>query len=182
MSEAMRNESKSKALAKEVAIAASQSLKEKEYWTNKLSGEWAVCRFPYDRRIVVPGEPRIESFRFQLTGDLFSRLMAVSKGSDPKLHMILTTGTAALLEKYTGTKDIILGTSIDKQDSDRELINTILPLRITIPLAEPGESCTFKSLLLRVRETVNEAIEHQNYPIEVRVYDGLKVSSVEECS
>lgn len=151
-------------------IAANQKLKERDYWLQKLSGEWVKSYFHYDRFIVksdasengyAAADARVD---FCLEGELFSRLMQLSKGADSRLHMILVAALVILLHKYTGHSDIILGSPIYKQDVDIEFINTVLPLRSQIA---PG--MTFKELLLQVLQVITEAIENQNYPMEVLI-------------
>jgi len=70
-----------------------------------------------------------------------------------------------LLHKYTGQTDIILGTSIYKQESEGHFVNTVLALR-----NRSDDRMTFKDLLLQVRQTILEANENQNYPIETLLY------------
>ena len=144
------------------AVAASQNVKEKDYWLNKLSGHLTKNHFPYDFKN--KQGISIEPYKFKFSGELFARLMKVSSALDHILHMTLTAGAALLLQKYTAAEDIILGTSIYKQDmeSDTEFINTVLLLRNHI-----NPRLTFKELLKQVRQTIVEAIENQNYPIEI---------------
>jgi len=165
--------------------AANQNIKERDFWLDKLSGEPVKSSFPYDyvktgrdetfadhrNHAAVPWDLRNEVFQFP--GELSTQLMKLSKGKDHTLHMILVSGLVLLLAKYTysfsGHDDIMVGTPIYKQDIDNldentglEFINTILPLRICLK-----SDMTFKELLLEVKETIINATEHYNYPIEI---------------
>jgi len=162
---------------RKVSIAASQALKEKEYWMSKLSGELIKSNFPYDFNSTILNQTDIQTIHFEIKDELHSRLMSITKKSDPKLHMILSACVFALLYKYTGNDDVIICTSIDTQDQEMEFINTILPLRIQIT-----PELTFKKLLLNVMEIINEAIEHQNYPVEVLLHDDLGLTKEDESS
>jgi non-ribosomal peptide synthetase component F len=147
-----------------LAIAANQNIKERDFWLKQLAGEPKKSVFPYDFRGqagkgYVPGKETLT-----LGGELFSRLMKVSNETDVKLHMILLTVLAALLEKYTGSHDILLGTPIYKQAEHLEFINTMLVLRNRV-----NGQMGFKELLLQVRGRLREAAEHQNYPLEVLI-------------
>lgn len=155
-------------VSEDISIAASQSLKEKEYWLENLSGEIEKVNFPPDFHHIhvqptqpSAGEKNIEAAEFKFTGELYERLMTLSNGSDSRLHMILVAALTVLLYRCTGKRDIIIGTTIDRQEIDARFINTILPLRNKLK-----DSMTFKELLLQVRETIYGAIEHQNYPLE----------------
>lgn len=153
---------------KDISIASSQALKEKQYWLDKLAGEIVKTGLPLDSSIGANDADAAESVAFTINDTLQQRLLQVSKGLDPLLHMIFTAGVTLLLHKYSGNQDIITGTSIDRQQGEGTPINTILPLRYTIDPATP-----FKLFLKQIRQGINEAIEHQNFPIEVLLYDNL---------
>ncbi len=154
---------KEKMFSKEVdvKIAAGHFIKERDYWMNKLSGQLERSYFHYDYRKTGKSDGLTDMVRFTFTRGIFPKLSRLTGGSDPKLHMVLVAGVAALISKYTGSSDIIVGTAIDKQETEGELVNTILPLRTQI-----HENMTFKELLLEVRKTIHEAIDNQNYPVE----------------
>ncbi|UCH92860.1 MAG: AMP-binding protein [Candidatus Aminicenantes bacterium] len=162
---------RSENISGKAAMAANQNIKERDYWLKKLSGELTKTCFPYDfknKRNLEYGRPgetgKSNAVTFKWTGDFFSYLMRVSSGSDPRLHMILVAGTMALLYKYTGSSDIIVGTPVYKQAIDAEFINTVLALRNQVK-----GNMTFKDLLLQVRQTIVEADENQDYPIEILI-------------
>jgi amino acid adenylation domain-containing protein len=153
-------------VSEEVSIIANQSLKEKEYWWQNLSGELTRSSFPPDFKKITVNQMKNEKARFKLAGELYARLVKLSNHSDFKLHMILVAALDILLYQYTGERDIVVGTTIDRQNHQGEFINTILPLRNKL-----ARHMTFKDLLLQVRETVYGAIEHQNYPLESLLND-----------
>jgi amino acid adenylation domain-containing protein len=165
------------AISNRMKIAASQNIKERDYWINKLSGlgESVKRFFAYDYKLadVDKEHRRIGTVTFQLTGQCFDRLVRMSNNSDRRLHMILAAGLTVLAAKYTGSKDIIVGVPIYKQEIDGEFINRALALRHNL-----DGSLTFKELLLQVRQTLVEAVENQNYPIEALV-DKLNLSAAD---
>lgn len=164
--------------SKKMMIAAGEYTRERDYWLQKFSGEWEKSRFQPDNinkpaADTAPKENEPAPLRniptgsvpITISGDLFAKLTALSNGFDYALHMILVAGLDVLMQKYTGHKSIIVGTPIYKQEKGAQYINTVLPLKNGIK-----ERMTFKELLLQVRETIAEAVEHQNYPIEVLAY------------
>jgi amino acid adenylation domain-containing protein len=158
--------------SEDIAISAGQNIKERDYWLDKLSGELVRHGFPYDveRTAAAKKERSIETVKFVFPGELCAKLMKLRSGSDPRLYMILTAGLIVLLDKYTynrnkWNKDIIVGTPVFKQEVEGEFINTVLALRNRL-----DDHMTFKELLLRVRQTIIEAAENQNYPIETLLY------------
>jgi amino acid adenylation domain-containing protein len=149
----------------QLAIAADQNIKEREYWLNKLSGPLVKSYFPYDysKKAETGNQQQMKSEPFIFPNHLFSGLMNLCKGKgvDVKLHMILTAGLFVLLNKYTGSSDIMIGSPLLKQETEGNFINSVLVFRNQV---KDNES--FKNLLLAVRETIIEANKHQNYPLE----------------
>ena len=167
-----------KSLSEEITIAAGQSTKERAYWLKQFQGEPVKSFFPYDYPSKQGKGYQFRHVEIEFTGELFQRLTVLRNDSDYTLHMVLTAALAALLNKCTGSSDIIVGTPVDKQeeDSDSEFINSVLPLRNHII-----DDMTFKQLLLQVRQTILEAVENQNYPFEMLLYDLNLSTPGEEC-
>jgi len=158
-----------KSTSTESGIAAGQSIKEREYWLKKMSGEWTKSHFYYDYSKSNDQDYLPETIKFTFSGEIFSRLQKIISGSDAKLYMILAAELVLLLEKYTGSVDIVVGSPIYRQKVEGEFINTVLPLRNR--LTDNNENITFKSLLLQVRHTINEAVKNQNYPMDKLIYE-----------
>ena len=145
--------------------AAGQFLREGEYWLRKLSGELPESIFPPDYPGSSRSETGLESLTLELPGELQPGLLKLSNRSDTRLYMILTAGLVLALHKYTGDRDIIIGSPIYRQEVEGDFINTVLPLRNRFE-----RDITFKQLLLRVRQTIIEAEENQNYPMTTLLY------------
>lgn len=143
-------------------VAASGRTKEKAYWLRKLAGKPVKTIFPYDRRQTRIDNPQPDELTFEFPVETAAKLGRLSTGSDVRLYILLTTGLIALLYKYTGINDIIIGTPIFKPEKGGNVINTVLPLRNEIK-----KNTTFKELLLEVRQTIVEADEHRDYPVEI---------------
>jgi amino acid adenylation domain-containing protein len=167
----MENEKK----IEELKVASSRFLKEKEYWLNQMDGEVEITRFPIDRsatgtEIEMPEQetpiPNAGTYRFEFALETNKKLMKLSNNSDPRLFMVLMTGINVLLYKYTGSKDIVIGTTIDRQGGEGEYINTVLALRNRIDGTQ-----TFKQQLMQARKTILQAMENRNYPMEVLLND-----------
>jgi amino acid adenylation domain-containing protein len=146
--------------ASQLAIAAKQNIKEREYWLEKLSGQLEKSNFPYDFKINDLNQYNKRDVKCKLPDELFSALMKLSKGFDAGLHIILVTGLSILLSKYCGNSDIMIGSPILKQAMECDFINTILVFR-----NRPTPAASFKELLLQVKNTIIEANKNQNYPM-----------------
>jgi amino acid adenylation domain-containing protein len=151
-------------------IAARKNIKEKEFWLRQLSGTPVISHFPFDKKEVYKRRTKadggMKNSGFQWGEPLYSALMTRAKNSDHKLHVLLMSGVVLLLFKYTcgdGEKrDIAVTTPIYKPEVEGRFINTVLPLRGSI---EGG--MTGKHVLNQIGKTLIEAVNHQNYPIEL---------------
>jgi len=148
----------------QLAILADQKTVEKEYWLEQLSGEPVKSGFPYDNKKNDSTPRQTAAIEFTWQGPLYSKLKELSKGSDHRLHMILIASITALLNKYTGKNDILLGTPIYKQEVEGRLINTILPLRFRL-----HDHITFLETLKLVRQTMMQGVKHYRYPMEILI-------------
>jgi len=136
------------------------------YWRRKLAGMPAETQLPADRRRQ-PGRtaPGVER-PFLLAADLAPALDALSRRESATLFMTLLAGFAALLYRYTGQKDLVVGapvagrTRLETEGLIGVFFNS-LPLRVDLS-GDPA----FRELLRRVRETALEAFVHQDLPIE----------------
>jgi non-ribosomal peptide synthetase component F len=165
---------------RKTAITAGEYTSEKNYWLNKLSGEWKKGCFPYDHKRTGANERELRQIAFSFRGALYAQLLKLSSGSDVNLHMILAAGLLALLYRYTcigqddDWQDITVAAPIYRQDIEAEFINSVLVLR-----NQTGLGLAFKDLLLQLRETIIEAEENLNYPLE-RIAEKLKIGTGED--
>jgi non-ribosomal peptide synthetase component F len=88
--------------------------------------------------------------------------------------MLLLGGLNLLLNKYTGSSDIIIGMPIYKQQTQGDFVNTVLALRSQI-----HDNMNFKGLLYQLKQTISGAVTHQNYPLRALLYD-LNMTGTEE--
>ena len=163
--------------SREITAAAAEYTDDRDFWLQKLAGELQKSHFPYDRPPVErDGQPQERLFQpltFSLTPDLVSRLLRLSNRSEVRLYMILLAGVMLLLSRYGGSSDIMVGSPVPRISGEGEYLNHAVTLRACC-----DSRFTFKEWLLRVKETVVEAGEHQNYPIETLLYKlGLRASA-----
>ncbi len=136
------------------------------YWKKQLEGAPGVLDLPADRP-----RPPIQTYdgavaELELPGDLAERLRSLSRRSGATLYMVLLAAFDALVYRYTGQTDILIGSPIaNRNHSEIEgligcFINTlVLRARVT------GEM-TFVELLEQVRESSLEAYANQDVPFE----------------
>lgn len=162
-----------------IAAAASQNIKEKDYWLQKLFDPPAPTGFPYIGPTGPTGAPgaagELKTAALIFPDKLSAALIKISGNSEARLFIILAAGVTALIHKYNSKTDIIVGTSITKQEENLPLINTILPLRCRVE-----SSMTFKELIYQIKETFFEAVENQDYPYEILLHQlGIPIRPAE---
>jgi amino acid adenylation domain-containing protein len=136
------------------------------YWREQLAGAPPLLELPTGRP-----RPAVQSFRggregFEVSGETREGLRRLSRREGATLFMVLLAAFKALLWRYTGQTELVVGTPVAGRTS-AELegligffVNT-LPLRTSLRAAE-----TFAELMRRVRETSLGAFAHQDVPFE----------------
>lgn len=137
-------------------------IEDQEYWLHQLSGELVKSRFPYDYQKT--GARQIDAVHCTFPEELFSILMKFSEGVDLNLHIFLIAGLVALLKRYQGMNDIIVGTPVLHRESDLQSANVMLAIR-----SQLIENITCNELITQVKHAIIEATEHQNYPLHLVV-------------
>jgi len=140
-----------------------------QYWTKKLGGELPILKLPIDHT-----PPNQASFRGAFHKQAFSPelsrlLQSIANHEGVTLFILLLTAFKVLLSKYSGQKDIVIGTPFSNRDqlSLQELIgffNDTLVLRSDLENDPP-----FRTLLGQVKQTVLEAFSHKSVPFELLV-------------
>lgn len=141
-------------------IIANQQVKEGTYWREKLAEHKKVACFPSDSYQSTSQES-VSSSTYQFSDDLLGKVKKVSNNNDHALHVVLASAVTVLLYKYTGMEDIVIGQPVLDPVSEN-MINDRLLLKSRL-----GGDMTFKSLLIQMKQTVLDAIEHQNYPMDI---------------
>jgi amino acid adenylation domain-containing protein/FkbM family methyltransferase len=136
------------------------------YWKRELAGAPSVLELPADKP-----RPAVQSFRgatemFQLPRELRKQLKILGRTEQATLFMVLEAGFAVLLHRYTGQKDILVGTPISgRTHSETErLIGCFL--NTVVLRAQFDEHLTFRALLKQARERAVGAYGHPDLPLE----------------
>ncbi|HEX8903934.1 MAG TPA: condensation domain-containing protein, partial [Longimicrobiaceae bacterium] len=140
--------------------------RELAYWKEQLAGAPALLDLPTDHP-----RPAVQTHRgaheaAALSPELLERLRAVGRREGATLYMVLLGVFQALLAKYAGATDVVVGSPIAGR-TRREVeeligffVNTLV-LRTDLS-GDPG----FREVLRRVREVTLGAYEHQEVPFE----------------
>jgi amino acid adenylation domain-containing protein len=136
------------------------------YWKEKLDGNLPVLNLLTDRPRPATLSQRGASLPLRLNRGLSENLKRFSERQGATLFMTLFGAFNVLLHRYTGQRDIILGTSIAGRNH-AEIENLIgLFVNLLAIRTQMSETETFLSLLGKVRENTLGAYAHQDIPFE----------------
>jgi amino acid adenylation domain-containing protein len=138
------------------------------YWREKLA-DLPLLQLRTDR-------PRPPSQTFsgasellELPAELTNALEALSRSERATLFMTLLTAFKAMLVRYTGQEDIIVGSPItNRTNSDTEKLLGFFVNTLVLRTALDGDP-TFREALRRVRKTAIDAFQHQEAPFDALV-------------
>jgi amino acid adenylation domain-containing protein/FkbM family methyltransferase len=136
------------------------------YWRERLAGAAAVLELPADRQRSKVASNRGSVEPFHLPRPLVAGLRTLGRQRGTTLFMALLAGFQALLCRYTGRRDLCVGTIVagrDDVESERLIgffANTLV-LRTSLT-GSPG----YAELLDRVREVCLGAYAHRELPFE----------------
>jgi amino acid adenylation domain-containing protein/non-ribosomal peptide synthase protein (TIGR01720 family) len=140
--------------------------KSETYWLDQFSGSLPVIELPGAKKRPIVKTYNGNYLNYQFSKEFTEKLNAFSQKQDATLFMTLMAGVNALLKRYTGQNDIIIGSPIagrDHSDLENQIglyLNT-LALRTRI-----GEGFTFLDLLRHEKQLILDGYEHQKYAFD----------------
>jgi amino acid adenylation domain-containing protein len=144
---------------------------ERRYWLDHLADRPAPLRLPSDHPRSSAPTRMGASHDVVLPRELADGLRELSRRQGATLFMTLLAGFEALLSRYTGQEDVVVGTPIANRNHV-ELEPLIGLFANTLVLrTDLSSDPTFRELLARVRETCLGAYAHPDMPFEKLVED-----------
>lgn len=145
------------------------------YWKRQLAGQLPQLALPTDRERSSLTSDGAATYRFRIPASI----QALCRKENATLYTLLLAAYAALLYRYTGQSDVLIGSPTanrphpDTEDLVGCFINTLL-MRIDL-----SGNPAFRDLLARVRETTLDAFANQDVPFD-RVVDQLEQRQIGE--
>jgi natural product biosynthesis luciferase-like monooxygenase protein/amino acid adenylation domain-containing protein len=136
------------------------------YWRSRLAGAPDSIELPTDRTRSAADPAPGGSLERRPARPLHEELAGLCRAEEATLFMGLLAGFAAILGRYSGQQDLVIGSPIANRNRRETegligfFVNT-LALRIDLS-GEPS----FRQLLARVREATLTAYDHQDLPFE----------------
>ncbi|HEX8988367.1 MAG TPA: amino acid adenylation domain-containing protein [Rhodocyclaceae bacterium] len=136
------------------------------WWEAELDGAPQTLELPADKR-----RPPLQSFRgaceaFALPRRLRERVRELGKQEKATLFMVLEAGFAALLQRYTGQEDLLVGTPISGRSwtETEGLVGAFL--NTVVLRSRFAERMSFRALLQQTRSRALGAYAHADLPFE----------------
>jgi amino acid adenylation domain-containing protein len=136
------------------------------YWRERLADAPATLELPTDRSVPSHPTQRAAARPFRLSAGSTERLRALGRGEGATLYMTLLAGWQALLGRWSGQQDVLVGmpvagrTRTEIEELIGFFVNTLV---VRSDLSAAG---SFRELLGQVRGRVLEAQTHQDLPFE----------------
>ncbi|WP_336604367.1 amino acid adenylation domain-containing protein, partial [Paenibacillus sp. MMS18-CY102] len=145
----------------------SERLKKQEaYWLEVCSGEIPVLDLPTDYARPAVKSFKGDTFEFVIDKERSEGLRQLAAQTGTTLYMVLLSAYTALLSKYSGQEDIIVGTPIaGRAHADLQQILGMFVNTLVMRNAPSGEK-PFHTYVQEVKENALRAYENQDYPFE----------------
>jgi amino acid adenylation domain-containing protein len=143
------------------------------YWREQLGGAPPVLTMPTDRP-----RPQVQTlngahFEFLFPEGLPARLRQLCRGEGVTMFMLLLGAFQALLSRYSGQEDVLVGTPIaGRNRGEVEGLVGFFANTLVLRADLSGEP-SFRELLRRVKKTCLGAYAHQEMPLE-RIVEELQ--------
>jgi tyrocidine synthetase III len=147
-------------------VNARQWSEHQKYWHDQFREEVPVLDFPTDYARGPLRTYNGDSINGFIEKETLENLKHISKHYGTTIFMMILTSIKALLYRYTGQNDIIIGSPVagrDHANLENQLGMFINTLALRTKLADDE---TLETLLLRVKNVTLNAYAHQDYPFD----------------
>ncbi|WP_144572332.1 non-ribosomal peptide synthetase [Bacillus paramycoides] len=136
------------------------------YWQEELSGELPILQLPVDRPRPVTQTYAGDTHHVIFPYKLLSQLKGISRQEGSTLFMTLMAAYQSFLARYTGQKDILVGSPIANRNHKGVegligfFVNTL------VYRADLSGTPTFREILFQTKKKALKAYEYQDIPFE----------------
>jgi acyl carrier protein len=157
------------------AVEGAQSEPLWEYWKEKLSGELPILRLPSSLRLPSTRQrpavliSRGEALPLGFTPEHWLGVQRIAREYRATGYSVLLAVFQVLLYRYTGQNDVVVGTSVSGRENPKWTNMMGLFINLLALRGDLAGGPTFADYLVRTRDTVLEALEHQEFPFSLLV-------------
>lgn len=139
------------------------------FWKQKLAGDLPLLNLPLDHARPTESSRHGASHRLELSPALTRQLKVRAREEGVTLYMMLVATYQVLLYRYTGQKDILIGTPVSgrTQPEFADVLGCFVNMFVL--RTDLSGNPSFRELLSKVRRSVLEALAHQDYPLRLLV-------------
>ncbi|MEA2692171.1 MAG: hypothetical protein QOJ16_1558, partial [Acidobacteriota bacterium] len=147
-------------------LAGPEIERQLDWWRQRLAGVPTTLELPADRPRPPVLSPRGGAVPLALSQETAAGLTALARAAEATPFMVLFAGFSALLARYTGQEDLLVGSPVANRT--RSEVEGLIGLFVnTLALrAELGGRPPFRDLVSRAREMALGAYAHQDLPFE----------------
>jgi amino acid adenylation domain-containing protein len=143
---------------------------DKEYWRHQFTGNIPRLELPLDFARPLLKSNNGKTLHTEISTELLQNLKVISFTRATSVYVVLLAALKSYLSRYTGAKDIILGTTFagrepDDLQSQIGLYVNILPVRTAMPVIDTS----FLDFVTLVRDNHLQAQQHSSYPFGLLV-------------
>ena len=140
--------------------------KQQTFWLNQLKGAPSLSTFPSDHYRPSSESHKGGRFQFSLSVNLTQKISSLTKKSGVTLFMTLFSAFNILLYRYSGQRDIVVGTPISNRNHPGldKLIGYFVNMLAIRSRFSPEN--TFTDILQLFKENALQAYKHQDMPFE----------------
>ena len=147
-------------------LSSDSAREQLDFWKKQLAPPFSVLNIPLDRPPGKRAAPSAPLETLLLPEDLTLSLKELAKAQDVTMFMLMLTCFGALLNRYTGQEDILIGSPVANRKPETEPLIGPFAGPVTLRLRLSGNP-TLRDLLARARDITFEALSHADLPFEV---------------
>jgi amino acid adenylation domain-containing protein/thioester reductase-like protein len=140
--------------------------KQLTYWKEELSGELPLLQLPFDYTRPAVQSYKGKTYKTIFSTELLDKIKAFNRQEGTTLFMTLLAAYQGFLSRYTGQKDILVGSPIANRNHNEIegligfFVNTL------VYRAKFTDDITFPELVAQVRRKALKAQQYQDVPFE----------------
>lgn len=140
--------------------------KEKAFWSETLSGQLELTRFPENRSSSELKKGKYIEWQTAFSSYLSEKIKSLSGNSDIATFLILLSGVQLVAQKYAHTSEALVVTPVFDLHGTSDKLNSML----VIPFA-PNLKGSYRQHLNELKSRFVDILDNQNYPFSQIVKD-----------
>ncbi len=140
-----------------------------EYWQKKLVGDFPVLNLPTDKPRPPVQTYNGSSLQFALSKQLTRKLKKLAKQEKTTLYALILAVYKVLLYRYTGQEEILVGSPTSGRTRSEFVSVVGYFVDPVVIRANLFGNPSFQDFLSQIRQTVVEALAHQDFPFALLV-------------